>query len=75
MADVAGKTVNRDSSTTSYQDESSDSQQELEKNDADVIREDPAPDEYPHGFRLVILVVAVNLALFLASLDQVGDGL
>lgn len=31
-----------------------------------------APDDYPHGFRLVILVISLMLAMFLIALDNVS---
>lgn len=68
-----------DDSTKTSQDGSSQTSREPDKQSAIVVEsatssEDPTADEYPHGLRLVILVLAVNLALFLASLDQVSDG-
>lgn len=36
---------------------------------------EPAPGEYPNGLRLAIIAIAVNLALFLAALDQVSHDL
>jgi hypothetical protein len=32
-------------------------------------------DEYPHGFRLALLVGAIMMTVFLTSLDQVSDTL
>lgn len=37
------------------------------------VDEAPAADEYPRGLSLFFIVVAIMLATFIISLDQVGD--
>lgn len=43
-----------------------------EKTDALSTKQDVVDDEYPSGIKLVAIVVALILAIFLASLDMVG---
>ena len=44
-----------------------------EENVADQPPTDPAEEEYPTGFRLTMIVVALVLAVFLVSLDLVSN--
>lgn len=72
------KSENVDTSTTASQEDSSLAPEQPEKlvgssEVAAVSNNEPTADEYPHGLRLITLVLAINLAMFLASLDQVRD--
>ncbi|QYT01836.1 MFS domain-containing protein [Trichoderma simmonsii] len=69
------KSENVDTSTTASQEDSSLAPEQPEKlvgssEVAAVSNNEPTADEYPHGLRLITLVLAINLAMFLASLDQ-----
>ncbi|PNP48476.1 hypothetical protein THARTR1_10324 [Trichoderma harzianum] len=72
---ATSKAENVDTSTTASQEDSSLAPEQPEKlvgtsDVAAVSNNEPTADEYPHGLRLITLVLAINLAMFLASLDQ-----
>ncbi|KAF1829262.1 MFS gliotoxin efflux transporter glia [Decorospora gaudefroyi] len=65
------KTNSADASKSSLHDESHSEKHETEVVVNSTAESEDAPAEgYPQGLHLVILVVAVNMAIFLASLDQ-----
>lgn len=74
---ATSKAENVDTSTTASQEDNSLAPGQTEKDvgtsdGAIVVNNEPTADEYPHGLRLISLVLAINLAMFLASLDQVS---
>lgn len=75
---ATSKAENVDTSTTASREDSSIAAEQPEKlvetsDVAAISHNELTADEYPHGLRLITLVLAINLAMFLASLDQVRD--